>query len=173
MTIVMTVFVRGYEKREQATKQFLLSLCGNCNKLILATTETRDVSAYPQLVKDNWAKDDLILLEHDIIPTTTEFDGIRNCNHDVCNFSYYIPITNGNKPGYGLLATGLGLSKFSLRFQQHNNVNEVFNTNTFINIDAKVNEYLNSHNMKWHNHGIVEHNHKIEDLKDDHKRKVF
>ena len=173
MTIVITVFVRGFEKREQLTKQFLINLCGSCNKLIMSTTETRDVNTYPQLVKDNWNKDDIILLEHDIIPTTAEYDLIKNCKEDVCNYSYNIPVTNGSKPSYGLLSTGLGLAKFSLKFQQNNNVNEVFNTNTFINIDAKVNEYLNNHNMKWHNHGIVEHNHKIEDLKDDFRLRMF
>jgi len=169
--MILTVFVKGYEKREMETMKFLLMLPTCKYHINFITAETDDLNAYPQFVKDNWNKEDLIMLEHDIVPTQEQIDALLNCNYDLCNYSYYIPISANN--GYGLLDTGLGLAKFSLNFQRNNNVNEVFNTNTFINIDAKVNEYLNAHNYKWHNHGIVKHNHKVEDLVEDYKLKSF
>jgi len=169
--MILTVFVKGYEKREIETMKLLLTL-PNCKYHIkIKTAEITDLNAYPQFVKDNWNIEDLILLEHDIVPTQEQINALLNCKEDLCNYSYYIPITANNN--YGLLDTGLGLSKFSLNFQRNNNVNEAFNTNTFINIDAKVNEYLNAHNLKWHNHGIVKHNHKVEDLVEDYKLKTF
>jgi len=169
--MILTVFVKGYEKREIETMKFLLML-PNCHYHIhFITAETDDLNAYPQFIKDNWNREDIILLEHDIVPTQEQIDTLLNCKEELCNYSYYIPIS-ANKD-YGLLDTGLGLAKFSLNFQKNHNVNEIFNTNTFINIDAKVNEYLNAHNLKWHNHGIVKHNHKVEDLPEDYKLKSF
>ena len=173
MAIVLTVFVKGYEEREMETKELLMHLCNKCYTPKITTAQPQDVGAYPQFVKENWGVDDLILLEHDIVPTIQQLDEIRNCKYDVCNYSYYIPTSNGDNHTYGLLSNGLGLAKFSLNFQKQHNVNEVFNTNTFINIDIKVNEYLQKHNIAWHSHGIVKHNHKIEDLPMDFKLKQF
>ena len=170
--MILTVFVKGYEKREIETMKFLLMLPTCKYHIKFETAETKDVGAFPRFIKENWGIEDLIIMDHDIVPTQEQIDSLLNCKEDACIYSYYIPISATQ--GYGLLDSyGTGLIKFSLKFQKENDVNELFNTNTFIDIDAKMNEYMKAHNYKWHNHGIVKHNHKVEDLPDDYKLKSF
>jgi hypothetical protein len=176
MTIILTVFVEGYQKREIETRQFLESISAsqvfksNRLKIQSKTVERSDIYSYPEMIKFWWGKEDLILLEHDVSPTIDQFLSLLSCSRPVCNFDYQIPVS---KTEYTILHMGLGLSKFSVLFQKRIDIEMYLANQSFMRVDYAILSAMQSLNQSYHSHGEVKHNHRVEDLTEDFKLRSF
>lgn len=48
-----------------------------------------DVGAYGRLVRRLWAKgEDMIICEHDVVPTRAQISALRQCDHGWCSYGY-------------------------------------------------------------------------------------
>jgi len=68
------------------------------NGFIMKVTDHKDDYSYWKALREVWNKDDLINLEHDVLPTQEQLEELEKCKEDLCTFVY--DTDNINYKGY-------------------------------------------------------------------------
>ena len=169
--------VRGVEDCFLPTRDFALK-----NDFLFWETPQNDPYSYWKALKENWMKDDILLLEHDVLPTVSQINEILDCPHSDCGFRYGSDKNpNMDNPSawdfndpkdimnrkwhydFKEYADGIvfGLVKISKEYQSKTPIDPP------IRFYEGLDTYLSFRGMphKWHVHKYVVHNH----LKDYNK----
>ena len=146
--------------------------------------EAKEPDDYDKALKDLWGKDDIIIVEHDMIFHRGQLEEIINCGHYLCAFNYYLyePTTGLKEPVLAHRSigetrrlhwnstedetadsVGFGMTKISLNFQR--DFGAAWDKGTkgteWKNLDTRFSFYAMKLKIKFDIHkDIVFHNHK-------------
>jgi hypothetical protein len=114
---------------------------------------------YDQAVLGAWGKEDLIVLEQDIVPSAEMFAELAACKEPWCCFKYQIRYLPGQDPAYWV-THGLGLTKFSVEAQKTARSDLWFHAGDWKwnNLDCRITGLLVKAGLAPHVHGVVRHN---------------
>ena len=164
-----------YKKLER-TEKTLLQLSYEKDAVLI---EAVNNNSYDDALINNWGKEDIIIIEHDIIYTKEQLHEIRNCKHFLCTFNYYLyPITTklkepvlahrqkinnafvwNNEMDAEANTVGFGMTKISREFQMKHKPN--WEKGDWKNLDTRFSLWVMGLGYKFQIHkDIVEHNHK-------------
>lgn len=106
-TLVVVPYVTGVVR--DAT-QDAISACGQ--RHVFVELDAGDPYAYGKLLAELWNHDtDLVMVEHDMVPTAAQIRGLLDCSGLWCSHPYHV--------GSGRYTQGLGLCKFSHVLQRN------------------------------------------------------
>ena len=149
------------------------------------TPNNKDIpSEYEKAVLSSWGKDDLLVIEHDIVPTLQAILQIEYCKYPICANDYPFhridasqkPYTRSscrvviydNKVGHEHRIdstddwadfVGLGFTRFRKKFMKKNKPG--WKDGTWIDLDTRISHWTHEIvNMQWHIHRPpLMHNH--------------
>jgi hypothetical protein len=127
---------------------------------ILRFLDPDDDGAYGKLLTEYWSLGaDLIVCEHDNVPTAAQLDELASCGHDWCGFPY--------RHGERVAERCLGLTKFSLAFRRRlphvmegaaTIYDDARRPTPWWSLDARLALRLTARGEKWERHdGLVAH----------------
>ena len=146
--------------------------------------EAKDEYTYFETIKKYWKKKEIIIVEHDLVPTKEQILNLIYCKEPFCSYPYFLdykrkrlsisqlnynPMINdysiseypkGIFPEYAD-ANGIGVSKISLPFQYKINI-EKYDVEKYkwTYIDTFLSKEMAKINQRWHLHyPVLEHYH--------------
>ena len=117
---------------------------------------------YPDLLREFWGKDDLVILEDDKVPRLADLKELAECNFSYCAFPY--------RPSFHFRASmklwtehfpySLGFVRFSKEAQVKVPVETWYKEGEHWGVDKMIEEPLISHYGPFHIHRrLIKHNH--------------
>jgi len=177
----------AYLERRSETIDWLVNNSVNILDLgwEIITYPCEKTSDYEDKFRELWGKDDLIIWEHDIVPTMEAIIRLAECEYDLCVNDY--PFWRlGYQPIYGKPAplkyrsscrnvaedgsrqdsvdewadyVGFGLTKINRKFQVEHELGMV-HEDRWDNLDTRFCRWTYSLGYRWHVHRpMVKHNH--------------
>jgi hypothetical protein len=144
---------------------------------------TPGASDYERKFRQLWGKDDLIVVEHDVVPTMEGLVRLAECPHDLCARVYRFYLASHDEPdkllGFNMCRVlmpggsqgyvadgeteadfvGFGMTRISMRFQVAHPVLD-FPWGGWGNLDSRFCEWTCGMGLKWHVHWpCAKHNH--------------
>jgi len=116
-------------------------------------------SGYDDALRRVWGKEDLIIVEQDIIPSVSMIRALESCVCDWCAYRYLIHYLNTHDPAYWV-THGLGLTKFSLALQRKFPLELWYHLGEWQwqNLDCRITGLMVQSGLAPHVHGVVKHN---------------
>lgn len=139
--------------------------------------------SYEELLFSLWTKEDIILIEQDIVPTKERLDELLNCKEILCYHFYklrgkplneperYLQVVNYEKGVIELqkvsdlmMHKGFGFTKITKEAQQLSSPNDWYHTKYqeiegWYNLDTRIRLSFEKKGVNYHKHNYVEHNH--------------
>ncbi len=87
MIILAPYSLKVSKERRYETDCFLRSIS---NKYKIIRKQTEQPSEYELFINEYWQQDDIIILEHDLVPTEKDLEELIKCKYYICSFNYYL-----------------------------------------------------------------------------------
>jgi hypothetical protein len=116
---------------------------------------------YDDFLLEYWGKDDLIIVEQDIVPSLAQVESMIHCSEPWCAYRYqfhYIELPNKPKLQPYYLATGFGFTKIALNVQTVIPSSSWYKKGDWRDLDSRVVDRIIKAGFSQHLHGEVKHN---------------
>lgn len=158
--IILHPFSTGEYERKRETWGFVGELKHNGYEV-----ESRNVDGpmdYPDLLKEFWGRDELVILEDDKVPTLADFKELIECKHAYCCFPYPVSMlvfTTMSLWRYRF-PYSLGFVKFSKVVQQNVPASEWYREGLHWGLDGMIERPMIQQYGPFHLHETwIKHNH--------------
>ncbi len=150
MLILAPFSLKVSENRRKETDNFINSIK---KKYKIIRERTENPGEYEMFLNKWWNKEDIIILEHDIVPSELDLEELIKCKYDICAYNYYLyqcstylkenVLAHRNKEKKWITEkddfadlVGFGFIKISLRVQKQIDLINIVN-------DARQRRYIN------------------------------
>jgi hypothetical protein len=135
------------------------ALCKIRRQYSVVDVSVSGVTDYDSAVREFWGRDDLIIIEQDIVPSCSQIRALENCVCDWCAYRYRIRYMDNHDPAYWV-THGLGFTKFNLELQKNYPAELWFHRGNWSwrNLDSRITGLMVQSGLAPHIHGDVKHN---------------
>jgi hypothetical protein len=116
---------------------------------------------YDNFLLEYWGRDDLIIVEQDVVPTLEQVNSLVECSEPWCAYKYqfhYIILPNKPKLQPYYIATGFGFTKIALKIQALIPSSLWYRKGDWRDLDSRVVDQIIRAGFTQHFHGEVKHN---------------
>ena len=114
---------------------------------------------YDDALRSIWSRDDLLVIEQDIVPSFGQVQALERCTEAWCACKYEIRYSDDHTPSYEV-THGLGFTRFSLELQRRFPASFWYHTGNWRwqNLDCRITGLMVQSGLAPHVHGDVKHN---------------
>jgi hypothetical protein len=154
--IVLHTFSRMRLREQRETWK---ALCKIRQQYPVVDVDVSGETDYDDAVRKVWRKDDLIIVEQDIVPSCSQIHVLESCVCDWCVFRYQVRYMDDHDPAYWV-THGLGFTRFSFGLQKRFPADLWFHIKNWSwrNLDSRITELMVQSGLAPHVHGDVKHN---------------